>query len=162
MKWKVNYLSMRDGATKWRNDTMAKFVEAIINQVLEAQMTEHVSAERYKHTDSRQGYRNGYRTRTLHTRVGTLNLRVPQTRDSSFCTQLFSRYQRHEQAFVLTLMEMYLNGVSSRKVAKITEALCGVSFYKSTVSDLCVALDAKVAAWRQRPLSDKRLPIFVS
>ena len=108
---------------------MAKFVKTIVNQVLEVQMTKHVLAERYEHTDSRQGYRNSYCTRTLHTRVGTLNLRVPQTRDGSFCTQLFSRYQRHEQAFVLALMEMYLNGVSSRKVVKITEALLRREFF---------------------------------
>ena len=117
------------------NEAMSNLVETIVNQVLDAQMSEHLGAERYEHSEERQGYRNGYRARTLYTRVGKLTLRVPQTRDGSFCTTVFERYQRHEQAFVLTLMEMYLTGVSTRKVTKITEALCGVSFSKSTVSD---------------------------
>ena len=79
-------------------------------------MTEHIGAERYKHTDEqRQGYRNGSRVRTLSTRVGPLTLRVPQTRDGRFSSELFKRYQRNEQAFVLGLMEMYLQGYRPAK-----------------------------------------------
>jgi len=72
--------------------------------------------------------------RSLYTRIGHFHLRVPQTRDGSFSTEIFKRYQRKEQAFVLGLMEMYLEGVSTRKVANVTEALCGVFFSKSTFS----------------------------
>ena len=86
-------------------------------------------------------YRNGYRARQLYTRVGPVTLQVPQTRDGSFSTEIFKRYQRSEQAFVLALMEMVVNGVSTRKVTNITEELCGVSFSKSTVSQLCAGLD---------------------
>jgi len=143
------------------NDTMSQLLESVINQVLEAQMTDHLGAERYSQTTERQGYRNGYRERKLYTRVGRLTLRVPQTRDGSFNTEIFKRYQRSEQAFVLGLMEMYLQGVSTRKVTKITEELCGASFSKSTVSQLCVELDAKLHAWRNRPLKDKRYPFLV-
>lgn len=143
------------------NDAMAHLMESIINQVLEAQMTEHLKAAPYEHNSERQGYRNGYRTRTLYTRVGPLTLRVPQTRDGSFSTEIFQRYQRSEQAFVLGLMEMYLQGVSTRKVSKITEELCGVSYSKSTVSQLCVDLDARLSSWRGRSLKDKRYPFLI-
>ena len=79
---------------------MKKLVESVLNQVLEAQMAEHLGAERHERSSDRTGYRNGYRERQLTTRVGTLILRVPQTRDGSFSTQLFRRYQRSEQALV--------------------------------------------------------------
>jgi transposase-like protein len=90
-----------------------------------------------------------------------LNLLVPQSRDGQFSTEMFRRYQRSEQAFVLALMEMYLNGVSTRKVTSITEELCGASFSKSTVSQLCTELEARVGAWNDRPLHDKRYPFLV-
>jgi putative transposase len=80
-------------------------------------------------------------------------LRVPQDREGTFSTELFARYQRSEQALVLTLMEMYLQGVSTRKVAAITEQLCGTAFSKSQVSALTGRLDAEVTAWRERPLT---------
>jgi putative transposase len=104
--------------------------------VLDAQTSEHLQADRYEWTTERQGYRNGYKPHHLTTRVGTLTLCVPQVRDGTFSTELFARYQRSEQALVLTLMEMVVNGVSTRKVARITEELCGTSFAKSTVSEL--------------------------
>ena len=110
------------------NDAIADLLGTVLNQVLEAQMTEHLGADKHEQNAERQGYRNGYRERKLYTRVGTLTLRVPQTRDGSFSTEIFKRYQRSEQAFVLGLMEMYLQGVSTRKVTKVTEELCGVSF----------------------------------
>lgn len=144
-----------------KKEGLSDLLEQVLNQVLESQMSEHLGADKYEHNNDRQGYRNGYRTRQLYTRVGSLNLRVPQTRDGSFSTEIFRRYQRHEQAFVLGLMEMYLQGVSTRKVTKITEALCGVSFSKSTVSQLCLELDARLKAWRSRPLSEKCYPFLI-
>ena len=115
-------------------DGLAKLVEAVLNQILEAQVTEALGAERHERTEERAGYRNGTRARTLYTRVGPVTLQVPQTRDGSFSTDIFKRYQRSEQAFVLALMEMVVQGVSTRKVSAITEELCGTSFSKSTVS----------------------------
>jgi transposase-like protein len=143
------------------NDAMAQLMTTVVNQVLDAQCSEQLQANRYERTDERQAYRNGYRTRTLYTRVGTLQLRVPQTRDGSFSTDIFKKYQRSEQALVLSLMEMYLQGVSTRKVTKITEELCGASFSKSTVSQLCKQLDAVVSSWRGRDLSAKRYPFLI-
>ena len=91
-----------------------------MNQVLEAQVSEQLGAERYERTEERQGYRNGVRPRKLTTRVGQLSLRVPQVRDGQFSPELFARFQRSEQALVLALMEMVVNGVSTRKVMAIT------------------------------------------
>ena len=124
-------------------------------------MTEHLGAESYERNGDRKGYRNGYRVRRLSTRVGHLILRVPQTRDGSFSTEIFKRYQRKEQAFVLGLMEMYLAGVSTRKVTKVTEQLCGVSFSKSTVSELTIELNARVDAFKNRKLDDKKFPFVI-
>jgi len=142
-------------------DGLAKLVETVLNQVLEAQAADAIGAERYERSDERQSYRNGHRTRTLYTRVGPLTLRVPQTRDGSFSTEIFHRYQRSEQAFVLALLEMVVQGVSTRKVSAITEELCGASFSKSTVSALSAELDARVQVFNERRL-DQPYPFLLA
>lgn len=142
-------------------DGLAKLVETVLNQVLEAQVTEALGAGRHERSDDRQGYRNGYRARTLYTRVGPVTLLVPQTRDGSFSTDIFKRYQRSEQAFVLALMEMVVNGVSTRKVSAITEDLCGASFSKSTVSALCAGLEPRVRAFNERRLEGEHPFVLV-
>jgi len=137
-------------------------VLAALQAILEAEMTEHVGAERHERTGTRTGQRNGYKPRMLTTRVGTMTLMVPQDREGTFSTKLFARYQRVEKALVLALMEMYVVGVSTRKVARVTEELCGTSFSKSTVSALCGRLDAGLEAWRTRRLSGHAWPyLFV-
>ena len=136
-------------------------VETVLNQVLEAQVTEHIGAQPYERSAGRKAYRNGYRLRTLTTRVGPLVLHVPQVRDGSFSPTLFARYQRSEQALILALMEMVLHGVSTRKVTAITEELCGTRFSRSTVSQLCTALDARVHAWNERPLGTHAYPFVI-
>src|SRR5258706_5509152 len=88
------------------NDQLARLLEQVLNQVLDAQAAEHLQAEPYERTEERRGYRNGYKPRQLSTRVGTLALRVPQVRDGGFAPELFARYQRSEQALILTLMEL--------------------------------------------------------
>jgi putative transposase len=132
---------------------LAQLLEPILNQILQAQASEQLGAEPYERNEDRAAYRNGNRPRTLYTRVGPLTLQVPQFRDGRFNTDIFKRYQRSEQALVLSLMEMYVNGVSTRKVTKITEKLCGARFSRSTVSDLCVELDVRVGAFNERKLS---------
>lgn len=139
---------------------LAQLLEPILNQVLQAQASEQLNAERYERSQDRAAYRNGNRPRTLYTRVGPLTLQVPQFRDGRFNTDIFKRYQRSEQALVLSLMEMYVNGVSTRKVTKITEQLCGARFSRSTVSDLCVELDARVSAFNERKL-DESYPFII-
>ena len=143
-----------------RPNALAQLVENVIQQVLEAQVTEHLSADRYERNEERSGYRNGYRDRQLYTRVGPITLRVPQTRDGGFSSDIFSRFRRGEQAFVLGLMEMVVNGVSTRKVTEITEALCGTSFSKSTVSHLAIGLDARVNAFLSRRI-DEAYPFLI-
>jgi putative transposase len=141
---------------------LKEIVERVLQELLEAEMTEHIGAAPYERTERRTGQRNGYKPRTLRTRVGTLNLLVPQDREGTFSTRLFSRYQRNEKALVLALMEMYVEGVSTRKVKDITEELCGTSFSKSLVSSLAGQLDAELDGWRKRPLESKAHPyLFV-
>nr|WP_049761350.1 IS256 family transposase [Rubrobacter xylanophilus] len=94
--------------------------------------------------------------------MGTLNLLVPQDREGTFSSRLFSRYQRNEKALVLALMEMYVDGVSTRKVKDITEELCGTSFSKSLISSLAGKLDSELEAWRSRRLEAGAYPyLFV-
>ena len=143
-------------------DFLHEIVERVLQELLEAEMTEHIGAAPHERTDARKGHRNGYKPRTLRTRVGTLNLLVPQDREGTFSTRLFSRYQRNEKALVLALMEMYLEGVSTRKVKEVTEELCGTSFSKSLVSSLAGSLDSELKAWRSRRLEAKAYPyLFV-
>src|SRR6476620_1310154 len=139
-------------------DFLRLIVERVVQAVLDAEMTAHLRAEPYERSPDRRGYRNGYKPRSLNTRVGTLSLQVPQDRDGTFSAQLFARYQRNEKALVLALMEMYLEGVSTRKVRDITEALCGTTFSKSLVSELAGQLDTELDAWRTRPLTETTYP----
>jgi transposase-like protein len=122
-------------------DGLREIVRAVMQEMLEAEMTDALQAEKGERTATRLGYRSGYYTRTLVTRVGKLELRVPQDRDGRFSTELFERYQRSEQALVATLAEMYVQGVSTRKVKAITEELCGHSFSASAISAINKRLD---------------------
>jgi putative transposase len=141
---------------------LREIVERVVQQILEAEMSEHIGAAPYERVEGRTGHRNGHKPRTLRTRVGTLNLLVPQDREGTFSTRLFSRYQRNEKALVLALMEMYVEGVSTRKVKEITEELCGISFSKSLVSELAGSLDSELGAWRNRRLEAEAYPyVFV-
>lgn len=130
-------------------------IQGFFQEYLSRELTEFLQAERYARTEGRQGYRNGYKPRTLKTRVGRVELAVPQDREGWFHTQLFARYQRNEKALVLALQESYLQGVSTRKMKKVTEQLCGTSFSKSFVSHVCQDLDAQIDAWRNRLLTQE-------
>jgi len=134
------------------SDFLKQLLQSFLQQHLESEITEYLQAEPYERSEKRTGRRNGYKPRMLRTRVGTLNLLVPKDRDGCFQTCLFERYQRSEKALVLALQQMYLHGVSTRKVTEITERLCGTSFSRSQVSALCGKLDAELAAWRNRQL----------
>jgi len=144
-----------------KDEGMAKLLESVLNQILQAQATEQIKAEPYERTEERQDYRNGYYQRNLVTRVGTLTLKVPRLRNGKLTTEIFSRYQRSEQALLLALMEMVVNGVSTRKIEEITYELCGTEFSKSTISELCKNLDPIVTAWNSRPLREKKFPFVI-
>ena len=135
-------------------DGLREIVRDVMQAMLEAEMDEAIGAAKGERTSARLGYRSGYYSRTLITRVGKLELRVPQDRDGRFSTELFERYQRSEQALVSTLAEMYVQGVSTRKVKAITEELCGHSFSASTISAINKRLDASLAAFAGRRLEE--------
>jgi transposase-like protein len=139
---------------------MAFLLEPILNQILQAEMTEHLKAEPGEETDDRRGYRNGTYERKLTTRVGTIELEVPRDREGTFQTALFQRYQRSEKALVLTLMQMVVQGVSTGRVKEITTELCGREFSKSTVSRLSKNLEEQVQAWASRSL-DQEYPFLM-
>ena len=135
-------------------DGLREIVRAVMQEMLEAEMTDALGAEKGERTVARLGYRSGSYTRTLVTRVGKLELRVPQDRDGRFSTELFERYQRSEQALVATLAEMYVQGVSTRKVKAITEELCGHAFSASAISAINKRLDESLDAFANRPLAE--------
>lgn len=144
-----------------KDSGVAALLESVLNQILQAQASEQLGAEPYERSEEREGYRNGSYPRQLTTRVGKLTLRIPRLRNGAFSTELFARYQRSEQALVLALMEMVVNGVSTRKVSQITEELCGTEFSKSMVSDLCKRLDPIVHDWNNRSLKDTHFPFVI-
>lgn len=138
-------------------DFLRELLERALQRLLEDEFTETLGAEPHQRIESRRGYRCGYYERSLVTRVGQLTLRVPRDRDGLFSTELFERYQRSEKALLLALIESYVCGVSTRKMKRITEDLCGVSVSKSTVSRLVQQLDEDLEGWRTRPL-DRHYP----
>jgi len=144
------------------SDGLKHLLEACVNETLESEMTDFLGAEPGERTDERRGYRNGYYQRCITTRVGTMTLDVPRDREGRFRTELFERFQRSEQALVLTLMDLVVNGVSTRKVKKVTSTLCGHEFSKSTVSELAKGLDEKVTAWSERPLDAQTYPFVIA
>jgi transposase-like protein len=129
-------------------------VRAILQEVLEAEMTEALGAGKGERVEGRLGYRSGYYGRSLITRIGKIELRVPQDRQGRFSTELFERYQRSEKALMAALAEMYVQGVSTRKVKAITEELIGHSFSASSISAVVKKLDGELARFAQRRLNE--------
>jgi putative transposase len=141
-------------------DFLRPLVQAVLQELLEAEMTEALGAEKGERTPTRLGYRSGYYGRMLVTRVGKLELRVPQDRAGRFSTELFERYQRSEKALVAALAEMYVQGVSTRKVKAITEELCGHSFSATAISAINTRLDEELAQFAGRRL-DEACPYLI-
>jgi transposase-like protein len=133
---------------------LRELIRTTLQEVLEAEMTEALGAAKSERTAGRNGYRAGYYGRSLITRVGKLELRIPQDRTGQFSTELFERYQRSERALVAALAEMYVQGVSTRKVKAITEELCGHSFSASAISTINQRLDQSLAQFATRPLPE--------
>lgn len=135
-------------------DFLKQAVKEALQEVLEGEMTEFLGAESGERTEGRNGYRAGYYSRSLVTRIGKLELRVPRDRSGEFSTALFERYARSEKALVAALAEMYVQGVSTRKVKAITEELCGHSFSASAISSINKGLDDALARFAQRQLDE--------
>ena len=147
---KVNWKAM----VAEQEDFLRPLIREVLQEVMEADMDEALGAEKGERTESRVGYRSGYYNRTLVTRVGKLELRVPQDRQGRFRTEVFERYQRSEKALVGAMTEMYVQGVSTRKVKAITEELCGHEVSASTISRLNVKLDEELERFAKRPLTE--------
>ena len=139
------------GANK---DGLKELLREALQEVLEQEMTDAIGAEKNERSPGRLGYRSGYYSRSLVTRVGKLELRIPQDRQGQFSTQIFERYQRSEKALVSALAEMYIQGVSTRKVKAITEELCGHAFSASAISAVNKTLDESLERFAKRPLEE--------
>ena len=131
---------------------MAEAITILVNEAMKLERSEALNAEPYERTPSRRGYANGFKPKTLHTRLGKLDLQVPQTRGTDFYPSALERGERSERALKLAVAEMYVQGVSTRKVAEITEQLCGHEVSSSQVSRAAQLLDEELAAWRSRAL----------
>jgi transposase-like protein len=138
-----------------QEDYLRRLIQQVVQEVLEAEMGEVVGAQKSERTPDRLGYRSGYYHRTLMTRVGKLELRVPQDRQGRFRTEVFERYQRSEKALVGALAEMYVQGVSTRKVKAITEELCGHEFSASTISRINQSLDEELQKFASRQFDEE-------
>jgi len=143
-----------------KEDAFAKLMKSLLDQVLQAESKTQLGAEHYERSEVRNDYRNGTRERTLVTRIGKITLDVPRHRDVPFSTAVFERYKRNEQALIATMAEMVLQGVSTRKVQKVTEELCGCGFSKSAVSEMFKTLDVSVLEFKNRQL-DKEYPFVI-
>lgn len=129
-------------------------MKEVLEQILQSEMTELLGAAPGERSDGRSGYRAGYYGRGLITRVGKIELRVPRDRNGEFSTSLFERFQRSEKALVSALAEMYVQGVSTRKVKAITEELCGHSFSASAISTINKGLDEALTKFARRKLTE--------
>ena len=125
------------------NEIAKSILTKVFNELMEKERDEYLENKAYQRDPNRSTYRNGYYERDYTTKIGTLTL-VPRTRDGKFSTELFERYQRNEKALLATMLEMYVQGVSTRKVSKVIENMCGKTYSKSFVSSLTKELDEEV------------------
>jgi len=135
------------------NDLVKSAMVLILNEYMEKERDNYMENQAYERSSDRHDYRNGYYNRNYVLNVGRVELRVPRTRSGDFSTEVFEKYQRCDQAFLLSMTEMFVNGVSTRKVSNIVEQLCGESVSKSMVSSLTKKLDPVVNEWASRPLN---------
>jgi transposase-like protein len=142
-------------------DLLRSMLAQMMQAAIQAEFDRFMGAGPWERTGERRGWRNGSKGRRLHTRVGTIELRIPKDREGRFQPSLFERYQRSEKAFVLAPVEMYIQGVSTRKVQKVVEQLCGVLVSASQVSALVKGLDGELETWRRRSLGGQKYPYLV-
>ena len=133
-------------------DGMGEAIQILMNEAMKLERAETLGAMPYQRSESRRGYANGFKPKTVNSRLGRLSLKVPQTRDVEFYPSSLERGERSERALKLAVAEMYVQGVSTRKVAEITQELCGLDVSSSQVSRAAGLLDEELQAWRERPL----------
>jgi transposase-like protein len=133
-------------------EVLPELIRIVLNAAMQAERSEYLQAAPYEHNQERRGYANGFKPKTLRTRIGDITFAVPQVREGGFYPQALEKGLRSERALTLALAEMYVQGVSTRKVKAITEQLCGVSISSSAVSQAAAQLDTELAKWRERSL----------
>ena len=154
---------LKDSVMNSNIDTVVKSaIVLVLNEFMEKERDEYLQAASYERSTERRDYRNGYYERDLTMSIGKITLKVPRTRNGEFSPSVFEKYARCDQAFVLSMLEMVVNGVSTRKVTNVVEQLCGESVSKSFVSSLTQKLDPIVNEWTNRPLNTTYYPyVFV-
>lgn len=144
-----------------RDEALKFLLERILNELMRAESQEQLGASMSERTDSRTDYRNGTRERDLNTRIGKITLKVPRHRNEPFHTMVFDNYSRSEASLIAAMVQMVIAGVSTRKVEKVVQTLCGTSFSKSTVSKLCQKLDQEIYAFKNRSLDHMTAPFLM-
>jgi len=141
---------------------LRRLLEALAQAAMSAEVSEHLGAEPHERAGRRRGHRNGYKGRTLATRVGGLELSVPQVRGCEpYHPSLFNRWQRSERALLVACAEMYFQGVSTRKVQEVLESMCQGEVSAMTVSRVASELDEKLSAFRARRLDGESWPYLM-
>ena len=135
-------------------DAIPELLRVLINNAMQAERSKYLQAGEYERTEDRRGHANGYKPKTVKTRVGEITFAIPQVREGGFYPTALEKGMRSERALVITLAEMYIQGVSTRKVKAITEQLCGVEISAMQVSRAVAQLDAVLQEWRERPLGE--------
>ena len=135
-------------------DILPELIQVVINAAMQAERQQHLKAEPYQHTEEREGHANGYKPKTVQTRVGSITFSIPQVREGGFYPEALEKGLRSERALLVALAEMYVQGVSTRKVKAVTEQLCGVAMSSTQVSHAATLLDVDLEKWRSRPLGE--------
>lgn len=133
---------------------MAEAVRIMLNEAMKIERSQAIGAGPYERSDRRQGYANGFKAKTVETRLGPLTLQVPQARGVEFYPSALERGVRSERALKLAVAEMYVQGVSTRRVTQVMEQLCGLEVSSTQVSRAAKLLDDELTAWRQRPIAE--------
>ena len=131
---------------------MTEVMQLLVNEAMRLERKNHLQAEAYQGTEEPKGYANGFKNKTLNTRMGTRHLSVPQVRDGDFYPSFLEKGLRSERALKVALAEMYVQGVSTPKVTRILEELCGLQVSSSDVSRASTLLGEELERWRTRPL----------
>jgi putative transposase len=137
-------------------DFVPELIRIVLNAAMQAERQQYLRAAPYQHSPERRGHGNGFKSMTIGTRMGEINLDIPQVREGGFYPEALEKGQRSERALTLTLAEMYVQGVSTRKVSAIVEQLCGASVSSTLVSKAAAQLDETLEAWRNQPLGEFR------
>jgi transposase-like protein len=135
-------------------EVLPDLIRVVVNAAMQAEREQYLKAAPYQHSEDRQGHANGYKPKTIHTRVGNITFAIPQVREGGFYPEALEKGLRSERALTLTLAEMYVQGVSTRKVKNITEQLCGAEVSSTQVSHAAALLDTELEKWRTRPLGE--------